>query len=194
MQPSRIISTIKSRKAYTSHAWHDISPGEEAPNVVHAVIEIPQRTKVKYELDQESGLLKVDRVLHSSTVYPGNYGFIPQTLDEDNDPMDILVLMQEPAVPLSFLRATVIGVLPMIDQGEQDDKIIAVHADDPDFMHFTDVSQLPPHRLAEIRRFFADYKAAEKKEVKVGIEFLNAEEARQAIVESMRRYAGALHC
>jgi inorganic pyrophosphatase len=116
------------------------------------VIEIPRGSKVKYELDKDTGLCFVDRILYSSVVYPHNYGFIPKTLCEDGDPLDVLVLMQEPVVPMCFLRAKPIGVMQMLDQGEQDDKIIAVHADDPEFRHFSDISQLPQHRLAEIRR------------------------------------------
>ncbi|KAK6162240.1 hypothetical protein DH2020_002081 [Rehmannia glutinosa] len=120
------------------------------------VIEIPKGSKVKYELDKKTGLIKVDRILYSSMVYPHNYGFIPRTLCEDNDPMDVLVIMQESVAPGSFLRARAIGLMPMIDQGEKDDKIIAVCADDPEYRHYTDISQLPPHRLTEIKRFFED--------------------------------------
>jgi inorganic pyrophosphatase len=100
--------------------------------------------------------VQVDRILYSSVVYPHNYGFIPRTLCEDNDPIDVLVIMQEPVLPGCFLRARAIGLMPMIDQGEKDDKIIAVCADDPEYRHYTDIKELPPHRLAEIRRFFED--------------------------------------
>jgi inorganic pyrophosphatase len=120
------------------------------------VVEIGKGSKVKYELDKKSGLIKVDRILYSSVVYPHNYGFIPRTLCEDNDPIDVLVIMQEPVLPGCFLRARAIGLMPMIDQGEKDDKIIAVCADDPEYRHYTDIKELPPHRLAEIRRFFED--------------------------------------
>lgn len=135
-----------------SHPWHDLSAGENPPEMLNAVIEIPRGSKVKYELDKDTGLLFVDRILYSSVVYPHNYGFIPKTLCDDNDPLDVLVLMQEAVVPMAFLRVRPIGVMEMIDQGEKDDKLIAVHADDPEFKQFTDVSQLPPHRLQEIRR------------------------------------------
>ncbi|CAK9170326.1 unnamed protein product [Ilex paraguariensis] len=131
---------------------------------------------------------QVDRVLYSSVVYPHNYGFIPRTLCEDNDPMDVLVLMQEPVLPGCFLRARAIGLMPMIDQGEKDDKIIAVCADDPEYRHYTDINQLPPHRLAEIRRFFEDYKKNENKEVAVD-EFLPPTTAHDAIQYSMDLYA-----
>lgn len=174
-------------RSTASHPWHDLDIGEDAPTVVHAVIEIPRGSKVKYELDKRSGLLYVDRVLYSSVVYPHNYGFIPQTYGDDNDPLDILVLMQEPVVPFSFLRAKPIGVMQMIDQGEQDDKVIAVHADDPEFRDYDDISQLPPHRLNEIRRFFEDYKKNENKVVKVD-EFLGKEDALRIIRESQDLY------
>ncbi|CAL8464620.1 g4155 [Coccomyxa elongata] len=170
-----------------SHPWHDLSIGNEAPSLFNAVIEIPRGSKVKYELDKATGLLYVDRILYSSVVYPHNYGFIPQTLCEDNDPLDVLVLMQESVVPMAFLRAKPIGVMQMIDQGEQDDKIIAVHADDPEFKGFEDIAQLPKHRLAEIRRFFEDYKKNEHKEVKVD-EILGREKAEEAIKDAMAMY------
>lgn len=170
-----------------SHPWHDLSPGEDVPNIVNAVIEIPIGSKVKYELDKDTGMLFVDRVLYSSVVYPHNYGFIPQTLDEDGDPMDVLVLMQEPVSPFSFLRVKPIGLMQMIDQGEQDDKIIAVHADDPEYRDYSDISQLSSHRLKEIKRFFEDYKKNENKEVKID-NFLGSEDAKKAIKASMATY------
>nr|GMC95789.1 soluble inorganic pyrophosphatase 1 [Ipomoea batatas] len=156
--------------------------------IMKMVIEITKGSKVKYELDKKTGLIKVDRILYSSVVYPHNYGFIPRTLCEDNDPMDVLVLMQEPVLPGCYLRARAIGLMPMIDQGEKDDKIIAVCADDPEYRHYTDISQLPPHRLAEIRRFFEDYKKNENKEVTVN-EFLPSDTAFEAIQYSMDLYA-----
>ncbi|WIA09108.1 hypothetical protein OEZ86_011695 [Tetradesmus obliquus] len=170
-----------------SHPWHDLSPGSDAPNVVNAVIEIPRGSKVKYELDKDTGLLYVDRILYSSVVYPHNYGFIPKTLCEDADPLDVLVLMQEPVVPMCFLRVRPIGVMQMLDQGEQDDKLIAVHADDPEYKSFTDISQLPSHRLAEIRRFFEDYKKNEHKDVKVD-DILGAADAMKCVKDSLNMY------
>lgn len=174
-------------RGLASHPWHDLDIGKNAPEILNAVIEIPRGSKVKYELDKKTGLLHVDRVLYSSVVYPHNYGFIPRTYCPDNDPLDILVLMQEPVVPFSFLRAKPIGVMRMIDQGEQDDKIIAVHADDPEYRGYSDISQLPPHRLAEIRRFFEDYKKNENKLVVVD-DFLGLEDAHRIIKESMESY------
>jgi len=183
----RILSSM-SRRSVAAHPWHDLEIGPGAPQIVNVVVEIPRGSKVKYELDKKTGLIKVDRVLYSSVVYPHNYGFIPRTLCEDNDPMDVLVLMQEPVVPGCFLRARTIGLMPMIDQGEKDDKIIAVCADDPEYRHFTDIKQLAPHRLAEIRRFFEDYKKNENKEVAVN-DFLPPTTAHEAIQYSMDLYA-----
>ncbi|XP_070668884.1 soluble inorganic pyrophosphatase 4-like [Malus domestica] len=159
-----------------------VGPG--APAVFNCVVEIGKGSKVKYELDKKSSLIVVDRVLYSSVVYPHNYGFIPRTICEDSDPMDVLVLMQEPVIPGYFLRARAIGLMPMIDQGEKDDKIIAVCADDPGFRHYTDIKEIPPHRLAEIRRFFEDYKKNENKEVAVE-DFLPAEAAFHFISQSL---------
>ncbi|RHN81577.1 putative inorganic diphosphatase [Medicago truncatula] len=158
--------------------------GTEAPKIFNCVIEIGKGNKVKYELDKKTGLIKVDRVLYSSVVYPHNYGFIPRTICEDGDPIDVLVIMQEPVVPGCFLRAKAIGLMPMIDQGEKDDKIIAVCADDPEYRHYNDIKELPPHRLAEIRRFFEDYKKNENKEVAVD-DFLPSSSAYEAIEHSM---------
>jgi inorganic pyrophosphatase len=183
----RILSSLK-RRSVAAHPWHDLEIGPGAPAIFNVVIEIPRGSKVKYELDKKTGLIKVDRVLYSSVVYPHNYGFIPRTLCEDNDPMDVLVLMQEPVLPGCFLRAKAIGLMPMIDQGERDDKIIAVCADDPEFRHLNDLSELSPHRLQEIRRFFEDYKKNENKDVAVD-DFLPSNTAREAIQYSMDLYA-----
>ncbi|XP_020268692.1 soluble inorganic pyrophosphatase-like [Asparagus officinalis] len=183
----RILSSM-SQKSVAAHPWHDLEIGPGAPAVFNSVIEIGKGSKVKYELDKPSGLIKVNRVLYSSVVYPHNYGFIPRTICEDSDPMDVVVLMQEPVLTGSFLRARAIGLMPMIDQGERDDKIIAVCADDPEFRHYRDIKELPPHRLQEIRRFFEDYKKNENKKVAVE-DFLPAEDAIKAIQYSMDLYA-----
>jgi len=182
----RILSSL-SRRSVAAHPWHDLEIGPKAPHIFNCVVEIPRGSKVKYELDKKTGLIKVDRVLYSSVVYPHNYGFIPRTLCEDNDPMDVLVLMQEPVTPGCFLRAKAIGLMPMIDQGENDDKIIAVCADDPEYKHYNDIKELAPHRLAEIRRFFEDYKKNENKEVAVN-DFLPSTAAFSAIQYSMDLY------
>eukprot|EP00210_Caulerpa_lentillifera_P007914 g7555.t1 len=178
---------MAARRDNASHPWHDLDVGNDAPDSINAVVEIPRGSKVKYELDKATGLLFVDRILHSSVVYPHNYGFVPQTLCDDNDPLDVLILMQEIVVPMAFLRVKPIGVMKMLDQGEQDDKIIAVHQDDPEFNHFSDISELPPHRMAEIRRFFEDYKKNENKSVVVD-EILGAEHARLAVKSSIINY------
>lgn len=169
------------------HPWHDVNIGKNPPQIVSVVIEVPKGSKIKYELDKDSGLMRVDRILYSSVHYPANYGFIPQTYCEDNDPLDILVLGQEPVVPFVILNAKPIGVMKMIDQGEEDDKIIAVHADDPEYNFYNSISQLPPHRMAEIKRFFEDYKALEHKSVVVE-KFEDREEALKIIQKSVELY------
>lgn len=170
-----------------AHAWHDIPVGESPPDVINAVVEIPAGGKVKYELDKPTGLLRVDRVLYSSVIYPANYGFIPQTYGDDKDPLDVLVLMQEPVVPMAILRTRPIGVMNMLDMGQADEKIVGIHLDDPTFNNFHDISELPDHRLRELRRFFQDYKKLEDKEVRVQ-EFQGPEEARAIIVRAIEQY------
>ena len=172
------------------HPWHEVPIGEGAPKELQVVIEIPKGSKVKYELDKETGLIRVDRVLYSSVVYPANYGFIPRTLGDDNDPLDVLVLMQEPTVPLSLLRVRPIGMMTMVDQGQNDEKIICVHLDDPEYRDYVAIQQLPQHRLRELRRFFEDYKLLEHKEVAVH-DFFGPVEAVDTIRSCMDRYHDA---
>jgi inorganic pyrophosphatase len=169
------------------HPWHDVELGEEAPEILSALIEVPMGSNVKYELDKSSGLLKVDRTLFSSVHYPANYGFFPQTYGYDNDPLDVLVLGQEAFVPLCIVRAKPIGLMKMIDQGQSDDKVIAVHFDDQEYKHYQSIHELPPHRLAQVKRFFEDYKALENKTVSVG-GFLGPEEALLVIKEAIAFY------
>lgn len=169
------------------HPWHNVSPGEDVPGTVNAIIEIPKGSKAKYEIDKESGLLKLDRVLFSSVMYPANYGFIPQTYCDDKDPLDILVLCSVDVYPMSIVEAQVIGVMHMVDQGEQDDKIIAVAKNDMSVNHINDLSELPPHTMKEIVRFFQDYKALEHKNVTIE-DLLGRDYALKVIQESLELY------
>jgi inorganic pyrophosphatase len=150
-----------------NHPWHDLSPGEHAPKEFNAVIEIPLGSSVKYELDKQTGMIRMDRVLYSAVYYPANYGFIPQTLAEDHDPLDVLVLCQESVAPLTILHARAIGLMTMIDSGSEDHKIIAVATADPEYNSYHEASELPTHKLMMVRRFFQDYKQLEGKIVEV---------------------------
>ena len=167
--------------------WHDVSLGNNIPHTFPVIIEVPKGSKNKYELDKTTGLIRVDRVLFSSVQYPANYGFIPRTYCEDNDPLDVLVLGQEPVVPLSILMVEPIGLMKMSDQGEEDDKIIAVHANDPEYSHYNSIDQLSPHRMAEVKRFFEDYKVLEGKNVVVE-EFLGPAHAIKSLEMSIEMY------
>ena len=169
------------------HPWHDVEIGPESPEIVQVIIEVPKGSKTKYELDKPSGLLKVDRVLFSSVHYPANYGFIPRSYCDDKDPLDALVLGQDPIVPLAIVRAKPIGVMKMLDQGEADDKIIAVHADDPEFSSYNSIHELPPHRLKEVKRFFEDYKILENKTVRIE-GFFDRDEALKIVREALALY------
>src|ERR1700755_252875 len=171
----------------TQHAWHDVSMGDEMPEVVNAIIEIPKGSKAKYEIDKESGLLKLDRVLFSSVMYPANYGFIPQTYCDDHDPLDILVLCSVDVFPMSIIEAKVVGVMHMVDNGEQDDKIIAVAKNDMSVNYINDLPELPPHAMKEIVRFFKDYKALEDKKVTIE-HMLGKKYAYKVINESLELY------
>ncbi|MEO9954538.1 inorganic diphosphatase [Nonlabens sp.] len=171
----------------TKHAWHDVSYGADAPGNVTGIIEIPKNTRAKYELDKESGMLILDRVIYSSMYYPTNYGFIPQTYCDDNDPLDILVLSQIEIVPMCLVECKVIGVMQMLDGGEMDDKIIAVAANDMSVAHFNDIEELPEFWKKEMRNFFQDYKKLENKEVKVD-EFQGREKALEIVNQSIVDY------
>lgn len=170
-----------------SHPWHDIDVPEPVDEFFPAFIEIPKGSKVKYELDKKTGLLMVDRVLFSAVHYPANYGFIPQTYCDDGDPLDVLVLGQEPVVPMCIMRARAIGMMQMRDEKGLDDKIIAVHADDPGYSHYTHIREVPRHTLMELRRFFEDYKALESKQVVVD-ELQGPFEAAKAIRAGLLGY------
>lgn len=170
-----------------TNPWHDVEIGEKQPDIVRAIIEIPEWSKAKYELDKKTGLLRLDRVLYSSFHYPVNYGFIPQTLGEDNDPLDIIVLCQIPIQPLCIIEAKVIGVMQMVDNGEPDDKIIAVAHNDMSVSHLNNIDELAPHSYKELKNFFEEYKKLERKTVKVD-EFQNAESAKEIIRKSIKDY------
>ena len=172
---------------YVVHPWHGVNYGENAPRVVTAVIEIPQGSRCKYEIDKESGLLKLDRVIFSSFYYPINYGFIPQTYGGDKDPLDILVSTSLPVVPLTLMQAKVVGVMQMIDGGDPDDKIIAVAANDPGVNHYNNIEELPKHFFDELRHFFEEYKKLENKTVVVE-EFGDKAKALSIIKESIEFY------
>jgi len=170
-----------------NNPWHKVSPGNNVPDIVNGIIEIPKNKRAKYELDKESGLLKMDRVIYSSMHYPANYGFIPQTYCDDKDPLDILVLTQITVVPLCIVSAKVIGVMRMLDGGELDDKIIAVAEHDMSVNHMNDVTELPKHFFKELKNFFEDYKKLENKTVEVE-NFQNASVAKEILVKSFEDY------
>jgi inorganic pyrophosphatase len=195
--------TAKSKKTTTKKfapfsgsalqpAWynpfHILSPGDRIPEDLHAFIECPMRSKIKYELDKRNGILHISRTLHSAVHYPSNYGFIPQTYCRDHDPLDVLVLSQEPVVPGCVMKARPIGMLPMNDSGAEDIKIIAVHTNDPIYSSYTDISQLPPHTLREIRHFFEIYKELEKTGHVVVEDFRGRIDAHTVIRESVSAY------
>jgi inorganic pyrophosphatase len=170
-----------------NNPWHDLSPGEHVPKEFNAVIEIPLGSSVKYELDKTTGMLRMDRVLYSAVYYPANYGFIPQSLAEDNDPLDVLVLCQEAVVPLTAIQARTIGLMTMLDAGVKDHKVIAVATADPEFNSYYEARELPPHKIAMVRRFFQDYKQLEGKNVEVD-EILPAAEAYPIIESALSTY------
>ena len=171
-----------------THAWHDVTPGEKLPSEFTTVIEIPRGSSVKYELDKETGLLRLDRILHSAVYYPANYGFIPQTLAEDDDPLDVLVLCQEAVAPLTLVNARAIGLMTMIDSGKPDHKIIAVATEDPEFSSYREAEEMPSHRMLMLRRFFQDYKKLEGKAVEVD-EIRPAAEAYPIIAAALHAYS-----
>ncbi|MDQ0594984.1 inorganic pyrophosphatase [Chryseobacterium ginsenosidimutans] len=169
------------------HPWHDVSSGEHLPQIVTAVIEIPTGSRTKYEIDQPSGLIRLDRILLSSMYYPANYGIIPQTYYSDGDPLDILVLCSESLVPLTLVKARVIGIMEMTDEDKKDHKIIAVAENDSSLLHINDIENLPAYTVKEIQNFFEEYKKLEGKAVKV-FGFKSKEDAFTCIEESLMMY------
>src|SRR5438128_910933 len=169
------------------HPWHDVPIDEKAIAAAFpVVIEIPKGSTNKYELDKDTGMLRLDRVLYSAVHYPANYGFVPRTYCDDGDPLDVLVLGEEVA-PAVLLRAQAIGVMRMRDDKGIDDKIIAVHVDDPSYAEYHSIQELAPHRLRELQRFFMDYKTLEGKTVEVD-EPLGPDEARKVLCEAIALY------
>ena len=173
-----------------SNIWHDISPSRITKDDFIAVIEIEKGSKKKYELDKETGHLILDRILYTSTHYPTNYGLIPRTYADDNDPLDVLVLCTESLYPLTLVRVAPIGAMRMIDSGKLDDKIIAVPFSDPTYLGVKSMDELPPHVLAEIRHFFTVYKQLENKQTAVR-EMFSREEAVEIIRTCIRQYSEA---
>ena len=168
--------------------WHDISPKRIKADDFFAVIEISNGGKAKYELDKETGLLRLDRVLYTSTRYPANYGFIPRTYAQDNDPLDVLVLCSENIIPMSLVRCYPIGVIVMDDGGSKDEKIIAIPFDDPTYNNYKDISELPQHIFAEMQHFFAVYKELEHdKSTQIG-DVRGHEDAKAIIASCLDRY------
>jgi inorganic pyrophosphatase len=170
------------------HPWRDLAPGRHAPEEVTAVIEIARGSRNKYELDKDSGFLKLDRVLYSAVHYPGDYGFIPRTLHEDGDPLDILVRINEATFPGCHIDARPVGVLKMLDRGEPDDKILAVPCNDPFHNEYFDIADLPQHYLKEVEHFFHIYKDLEGKRMQI-IGWEKSDVAMQVIQESIDRYS-----
>jgi inorganic pyrophosphatase len=172
---------------YVLHPWHGASYGDESPQIVNALIEIPQGSKSKYEIDKKTGLLKLDRIIYSSFHYPVNYGFIPQTLGKDGDPLDILVMCSEPIQPLCLVEAFVIGNMQMIDTGLIDDKIIAVALRDPSVNYIKSLSEVPQHFFNVLKNYFEQYKVLESKKVEIN-DFQEKEIAFDIIRESIDFY------
>ena len=170
-----------------THPWHDLDPGDKVPQEFNVVVEIPLGSNVKYELDKPSGVLKVDRILYSPVYYPANYGFIPRTLADDGDPLDVLVLCQESVVPLALVHARAVGMMTMIDAGVMDQKVIAVATGDPEYNVYREAREMPAHRLLTLRRFFLDYKQLERKLVEVD-EIGPAKTAHPVIRDALARY------
>ena len=170
-----------------SNIWHDISPNRIHPEDFVTVVEIPKGSKKKYELDKETGLILLDRILYTSTHYPANYGFIPRTYGDDGDPLDVLLLCAEPLEPLTLVRSYPIGVISMIDNDRNDEKIIAIPYNDPNYNMYTDIDQLPRHLFDEMQHFFSVYKTLENKATAVD-EVQARAEAVRVVKDAIDRY------
>lgn len=181
-------SFLQFRKEETMNIWHSIDKNRITPERFFACVEISLGSKNKYELDKETGLLRLDRILYTSTHYPANYGFIPKTYALDNDPLDVLIICNESIVPLTLVECKPIGVMHMIDNGQPDDKIIAVCVHDPYYKDYNSINDLPKHVSDEIKHFFTVYKNLEGKETIVENEMEDASSAKKVISESIKRY------
>ena len=170
-----------------THPWHDVPIGDKAPHEVRAVVEVPRGDTTKYELDKELGVLSVNRIMHPPVPYPANYGFLPRTLATDGDPLDVLVLMQNPVAPLSLVQVRPLGIFVLTDRDERDDKLICVHVSDPMYRDHKTLSDLPAYEREKLEWFFEDYQDTMKRDVKVG-DFLGVEDAHKIIRESLERY------
>jgi len=176
-----------NNKTNKRHPWFDIDPGDKAPTYVQAFIEIERNSRLKLELDKQTGYLKVDRILHGAVHYPHSYGFIPRTYCDDKDPLDIFVLCSETIPSGTMVEARVIGAMRMIDQGELDDKIVSVASGDPAYIEIFNITQLPVYQRDELKKFFEEYKTLEHKEVIVK-DFMNQDEALAAVTEAMELF------
>lgn len=170
-----------------TNLWHDIDCGKNFPEVINGIIEIPKDTQIKYELDKETGLLKLDRFLYSSVHYPGDYGFIPQTLWKDGDPMDIVILTNRGVFPMTLTHIRVIGMISMIDDGKEDEKIIGVYEKDPRFEEFKDLKDIPKHIILELKHFFETYKELQGKKAIIP-DIVGRKEAYKVLEKAKKMY------
>ncbi len=171
----------------TINPWHDVPVGKKQPRIVNAIIEIPKDSKLKYELDKQTGLLKLDRYMFSAVHYPGDYGFIPKTLWDDNDPLDVFVVTHRETFPLCLCEVKVLGVIRMVDENEQDDKIVGVHAADPRYSQWDDIFDVPKHFITELQNFFETYKMLENKKVQI-MDIFGKEVAYDCIAKAQKLY------
>ena len=181
-QPGRFI------RGKNVHPWHQVKHYSQFPDIIPAIIEVPKGSQVKYELDKESGLVKVDRILYSSVHYPANYGFIPRTFADDGDPLDVLVLCSETIQPMTLVECKPIGVLNMVDNDSCDEKIIAVPVNDPNYNCYSDISELPKHYFEEIQHFFQVYKTLEADKVTSVTETDGVDKAKEIIEKAITSY------
>lgn len=178
---------LPGRRKILGNIWHDINPARINPDDFIAVVEISKGSKKKYELDKETGYIILDRILHTSTHYPANYGFIPRTYGDDRDPLDVLILCSEAIEPLSLVRCYPVGVMSMIDNGKNDEKIIAIPYNDPGYNCYTSIHELPAHIFDEMKHFFNVYKELENKQTAVK-EFGGPNEAIEVIKSCIKNY------